>query len=639
MNPGRPRLYCRAMPAEGPTGGPGARPSGREAAALALLLAATAAAYAPAAGGDFHWDDEVAVLGNARVLDPSRLRAADFLPPALGRDRALTDLSFAAGRALLGPGNAGFVWTNVAVHLAAILLAWAVARAVLRRAGHPRAGPLALAAAALFALHPVQAEAVAFVAQRAESLASALYLAALLAWLSADEAGPGGRRRGLAALGLLLAWAAVAAKGMALTLPLALLLLLVVTPARPLPRGAGRLLLAAPLLAAAALAVSTVRGLGGGAGLDAGDLGPWRYLLTEAWVVVRYLGLVAWPAGLSVDHAVRESPGLSDPVTLACAALLLAALGLGLWMAARAARRPPRPLEGPVAAGLLWFFLVLGPTSSLVPLNDPMAEHRLYLPALGLFLAAVTGGDALLHRLLGPARAPRAGLALAALALAALAVVLAGRARLWRDDLALWTDAARKAPGHFRPHVHAGNAHWRRDEVEPALAAYARAAAVVRPGSAPWPAVQRAYGDALSGAGRHAEALAVLAAAAAAAPDDPSLRESLAWARFTAGDLDGAEAEAAAGRRRWPDSAALAGVAGKAAAQRGDLEAGARELERSVALDPSVPLRWSDLAIVSWFAGRRARACEAMGRFVALEARPALRAEGVRTRAGWGCGP
>jgi hypothetical protein len=51
-----------------------------------------------------------------------------------------------------------------------------------------------------------------------------------------------------------------------------------------------------------------------------------------------------------------------------------------------------------------------------------------------------------------------------------------------------------------------------------------------------------------------------------------------------------------------------------------------------------VALRWSDLAIVSWFAGRPARACEAMARFVSLEARPALRAEGERTRAGWGCG-
>jgi hypothetical protein len=276
-------VYCQAMLAE--SGGEG-RATGapwRDAAALALLLAVTGLAYAPAVGGDFHWDDDLAVIANARVLDPSRVRVSDFLPPRLGRDRVLTDLTFAANRALTGQANAPFVLTNVAIHLAAVLLAWAAARAVLRRAGHPRAGPLALLVAALFALHPLQVEAVSFVSQRAESLASALYLAALLAALRATEVAGGGRAARLAALAGLLFWAAVAAKGMALTAPVALLVLLLVTPGpRPWPAWA-RALAVAALAAAAALAASTVRGLEGGAGLEAGDLGPWRYLLTEAW--------------------------------------------------------------------------------------------------------------------------------------------------------------------------------------------------------------------------------------------------------------------------------------------------------------------------------------------------------------------
>jgi tetratricopeptide (TPR) repeat protein len=337
--------------------------------------------------------------------------------------------------------------------------------------------------------------------------------------------------------------------------------------------------------------------------------------------------------------ALPADRGLADPLTLAGGALLVAALASALWLAARAARRAPRPLEAGVAVGVLWYFVILAPTSSVIPLNDPMAEHRVYLANLGLFLAMVVGGDALLARLLGPARGARVGLALGAAVLLGLTGVLVARNRLWHDELALWSDAARKAPGHFRPHMHAGNAHWARGEQAQALASYARAAALVQPGSAPWAAVQRAYGSALSVAGRHADALAVLGAAVAAAPGEVTLRETLAWARLTAGDVAGAEAEVAEGRRIAPDSAELAGVAGKAAATRGDLAEGARELERSVALDPGVPLRWSDLAIVSWLAGRRDRACQALGRFVALERRADLLAEGRRLQGEWGCRP
>ncbi len=604
---------------------------------LALVLAVTAAAYAPAAGGEFHWDDDIHVLGNPRVVDPSLFGWRSFVPPTLGRDRPLTDLTFALNRIVSGTSNAPYVYTNVAFHLAAVVLAWAVVLTMLRRAGHPRAEPVSLAVAALFALHPLQTEAVSFVTQRAESLASMLYLAALLLALWADEARAGDRawfRWGAAAV---CAVAALAAKPIAITFPL-LLIVLAWTARRGMSLSARQRVALGALLAAAALvAVAAVSSLRGAvdAGLDAGLLGPWRYLLTEAWVVLRYLSLLFWPA-LSIDHAVRESPGLSDPVTVGCAAAVLVLIAFAAWLGTRA-HRTGAPAASAASAGILWFFVLLAPTSSVVPLGDTMAEHRTYLANLGAILAIVVGLDALLHRTWRPRAAGRAGVALAVVASVALAAALVARNRLWADDLALWMDAARKAPTLGRSQLHAANALSRAGRSEEALAFYARAAELVPETLDAWAHVQNSYASALLGVGRALDGRVVVERAIRRVPSDAGLRETLAWSLYASGDRDGALAAARTGREIAPDSAELAAVTGKIAADRGDLATALRELGRAAALGPRSAPRRSDLAIVSKMAGLDGAACAEMAQFIALEKEPDARAEGARLRAEWGC--
>ncbi len=611
--------------------------------ALAALLVATAAAYAPAVG-EFHWDDGKAVLRNPVVLDPSRIGWRDFVPPSLGRNRPLTDLTFAANYRVSGTANAPYVATNVAIHLAAVLLAWAVARALLRRSGHPRAEGLALAVGSLFALHPLQTEAVSFVSQRAESLASALYLGAVLLALRAEDAQRRGAPwAGAAAAAAVVAVAALAAKPIAITLP-AVLLVFAWTRTKPSVAARGArwaALLGAAAAGAVLLGVLVIRSLEGertGAGLGAGELGPWRYVLTEAGVILRYLGLLAWPPAQSLDHAVRESPGLADPITLACSAAVLGLVGLGLWLGGRA-RRSGDPAAAVGSVGVLWYFLLLAPTSSLVPLLDPMAEHRTYLANLGAFLAVAVALEAALQRRWPPATARRLGAAALVAVLAAAGIALVARNRIWGDDLALWSDALRKAPDGYRANLMTGNALTAagRSAVE-CLPYYARAALRVPEGRYDWARYQNSYAIALSDAGRPADARTVLERAIARAPQDPELRATLAWMLHDAGDRGGALAVVRAARALGLDGAELTAVAGKVAAEQGDLATAVQELRRAAALAPEVSIRHSDLAIVSWNAGLAHEACAEIARFVATERDPAARAEGLRVQREWGCG-
>ncbi len=159
-----------------------ARPGRRLAgpAALLALLLATAAAYADALRGELQFDDDQFVTSDLAIRDLGRLLREELLPGLLHGRRVVVQATFAADYAVGRLDPLPYHATNLLVHLAAVVLAFLLARDLLRCAGHPRAAGVALAAAALFALHPLQTQAVTYVWQRSESLAALCYLAALL---------------------------------------------------------------------------------------------------------------------------------------------------------------------------------------------------------------------------------------------------------------------------------------------------------------------------------------------------------------------------------------------------------------------------------------------------------------------------
>jgi hypothetical protein len=424
--------------------------------------------------GELQLDDLREIQANPALRDLGGAARAAARGALLGGGRPLTDLTFALDRRLFGPGVAPLHATSLALHLLAAALVWGFTRRILARAGAARAGPVALAVAGLFALHPIQTEAVSYLSQRSEVLASALYVAALLALLAADDRGRS--RAGVAAwaAGLAAFALALAAKPVAVTLPLAWLLVAVAVP----PRGPGpglrwreRLLLAAPLIALGA--VHAWRGLAGAAGsphagFSVPGLGPGEYLSTQPRALATYLRLLVWPAGQNVDWAIPAAPTIADPAAMVAGLLPLAVAAAGLALLAWARRRGAGDGHGTPAGadaaaarvaglGLLWFFLLLAPTSSVVPLADALVEHRLYLASWGPFAAAAVLAERALARVRWR-HAGTAGAAVVGAAWLSLALATFARNAVWETRVALWSDAAAKSPGKARVHLGLGHA-------------------------------------------------------------------------------------------------------------------------------------------------------------------------------------
>lgn len=361
-----------------------------------LLAGAALAAFGGSLGSGFHFDD-YAIFSDPALTAPSGwLRLW-----TLRQTRPLTYFTFWLNYELGGRNPLGYHLLNLALHVGAVLVAFACLRKLLEE-------PVALGAALLFAVHPMQAESVDYVWGRAMVLATLLSLAALLAWLKG--------RHWIAA-----AWfaAALLAKEEVAAFPLALALL----DRKHLRPAAAMLGLS---LAAGARAIyATAVTPGAPAGVQAG-ITPWRYFLAQGPVIWRYLRMLIVPYGFTVDPEIH-----GPPLWLALAAwAAIAALAWAGWRYCR---------------WILIGLILLLPSSSIFPAADLAADRRMYFPLLAFAAAAVVLAGRLKRRSLTAV--------LAAAVLCALALVSISRTAVWNSDAALWSEAVRRAPDKVRPKI------------------------------------------------------------------------------------------------------------------------------------------------------------------------------------------
>jgi protein O-mannosyl-transferase len=298
---------------------------------------------------------------------------------------------------------------------------------------------LAAFAGALFLVHPVQTESVAYIAGRSESLSALFYLLALAIYLSRPPSGVTWKR---AVLVLLLFGAAVCTKEHTLTLPAALLLTDVFwSRERPLRAIRRNWRLYYPLPAGVVLGgvlVWSVISRASTAGFRIPGVTWYSYLLTQFRVIFVYLRLFVFPAGQNLDYDVPLSTA-SDLASWAG----LAALAVLTFLAYRYRKEFPLP-----AYGWFLFLLLLTPTSSVVPIQDPIAERRLYLPMIGLLFMTV----GFLSRLKAPSRVALASSLSAVLTL--VGILAYQRNTLWGSESAIWEDTLAKSPNKRRDYPH-----------------------------------------------------------------------------------------------------------------------------------------------------------------------------------------
>ncbi len=418
-----------------------------------FLAVAAVIAFGATLAGSFHLDD-YAIFSDRTLGSPSGW--LEVWRPE--QTRPLAYFTFWLNRWLNGGDPLGYHAVNLALHAGAALALFGV----LRRLVAPRA---ALIAAALFAVHPIQTEAVAYIFARATLLATLLSLLSLGAWVR-------GRRW------MAVAWfaAALLAKEECLALPLLFLMLDGVSV--PLAAAVGLSLAAGARLAWVAAIVR-----GSAAGWQAG-ISPLDYLATQGPVILRYFRLLVLPWGYSVDPDIAIARGWAPLAAWGA----LAALGVMAWR-----RRKKEGLW--ILAGLA----LLAPSSSLFPLADLAADRRMYLPVAAFGAAAAL--------LLARAR-PAVLLAGAAL----LTVLSVQRSLVWRSEESLWSEAERMAPGKLRPKLQLARAAGPPRALE--LLAQARTLAPDDP------AVPGELGRLYLASGDPARALAEFGRALALAPGD-----------------------------------------------------------------------------------------------------------------------
>ncbi len=370
-----------------------------------VLVLAVLAAYANAFGGSFQFDDYNVIVRERAVHS---LGAWWESMPGI---RPLLKLSYALSWSA-GGGTLAFHAVNVALHAANALLAWAVLQELWKRAGMREAGFAAFAGALLFALHPANTEAVTYISGRSTSMMAFFYLASVLAYL----------REGPRWLSPALFLAALAIKEVAVTLPIALLLCDAIDTRRPLDlrrQGWHWLVLAGGIVLMASL--PRYREM---LDMSLALRGMKEQLALQAAAIGRHAGVLALAVPPNIDP---EVPFVPTAVALA----ILSALAVGFALL----RAQPA-----FAFALLWFFIHLAPTNSILPRLDAVNDRQLYLAGIGpLALAGLA-----LSRFPRVRAVPMLGLALL---LGALTVL---RNQDYRSEQSLGSVTVRDSPSSAR---------------------------------------------------------------------------------------------------------------------------------------------------------------------------------------------
>ena len=425
-----------------------------------LLAAIVGVVYVNTLGNGFVFDDPHLIGLDRAVSDPWRLF------PRFGHGtwwlgyRPLRTASYALDYALFGRDPVGFHVSNLIYHTLSGLFAYLIAARLLRQ------HLAALFVAILFLVHPVQTDAVTYLSGRRDILCGLFYLLGFYAFLRYRDTNLR-RYLGLALLAYLLG---LSSKEMAVTLPLLCLTYdLMWTDRRPDSRpsiwgGYWEMVKAVwrrdPWLyiAMGVLALLYV--------LHFGFLfKPTRRhtyygdsfaltMLTMARIVLHYLKLLVFPRTLNADYSYNAfpiTPSLLDLPSLA-AALFLTLLIILLLKLASAYR--------PASFGGGWFLLTLLPVSHIIPHHELMAEHYLYIPSFGVFLAAGYAVEVTLVRNWVSPKILYPVLTLVVLLLSLRTMV---RNRDWKDDFTLWKKTAETAPMAARARANLGKAYLRRD--------------------------------------------------------------------------------------------------------------------------------------------------------------------------------
>ena len=534
---------------------------------LALLLSAlTIFAYRPAWNGDFIWDDDLYITNNALLTAPDGLRKIWFSLEVPSQYFPLVYTTFRIERAVWGLNPTGYHWVNLLLHLANALLVW---RLLVRLKI-----PGAWLAAAIFALHPVQVESVAWITELKNVLMGFFFLLTLLAWIDfIDLKTP--RRWLFYAAAIFFFSLALSAKTTACTVPAALLLILWLKkkPIRP-----ETLLQLVPFLVLAAgmglLAVWWEKYHQRTGLLSA--LAPVERLLVASHAIWFYLGKLLWPAKLIFSYP-KWKLDVGDPFAYGWV-LAAVALCAVIWFARRFVGRS-------VEVAGLFFVATLAPVIGFIMLYTFrytfVADHYQYLASIGPITLAAAG----ISQFCGSFKYRRELLsAVGVLIIGTLWLLTWRQSSTYRDVETLWRTTIAKNPSGWMAYNNLGIALAERGEVDQAISQYKESLKLYSDD----PETHYNLGNALLKKGQIDEAIAQCREGIRLNPRDPDAHVALGNALLTEREVDEAIAEYSKAVEIWPaDTEAYCNL-GAAFLNKGDATNAEAQYRKALWLQPDI---------------------------------------------------
>ena len=427
-----------------------------------LLLVLTVLAYQPAWNAGYIWDDDKYVTENPLLTAPDGLKRIWFSRDSPSQYFPLVYTTFRVEHAMWGLHPAGYHWVNILLHAANALLVWKLLRLL--------ALPGAWLAAALFALHPVHVESVAWITERKNVLMGLFFLLSLLAFVRfiAED----GRRRWrfyLLALGLYAL--ALFSKTTACTMPAALLLVLWM---KRIPITAARLAQVTPFvilgLAMGLLTVWWERNIQGTEGeLFAMPLV--ERLLVASRAVWFYAGKLIWPAELAFSYP-KWDISATDPADYLWLLLGVTA-GAAIWFARRFVGRG-------LETAVVFYVAMLSPMLGLIMLYTfrytYVADHYQYLATIGPFALVAALCTFAVRRI--TTRRTAAQVLVAGALLLPLGARTWQQSRIYENEETLWRATIQANPQSWMAYNNLGIIQLRRGQIAEAIAQFTKALAI-----------------------------------------------------------------------------------------------------------------------------------------------------------------
>ena len=504
-------------------------PNCRKFIPLVIVLAALAG-YWNSFGGAFVFDDTSSIRDNPNIRQLWPLwQAATSAPNIAVAGRPTVSLSLAINYAFWGLNTWGYHALNLAIHVLLALLLFGIVRRTISVEHHwntcERQAPwLAGATALIWAVHPLTTESVTYIIQRTESLMGLFFLLTLYSvirgasshrphkwWMTAFAScalGMGSKEVMVVAPPLVLLYDRIFLSRSFRDIFRARWVLYLCLAATWILLGG--LLLAGPRSATA--------------GLRVGGLTPTEYLLTQFGVIPHYLRLCIWPYPLCIDYfdwpITRTFAGALPQITL-IAGLIAGAI---LWFQTQ-----------PWLSFLIaWFFLILAPTSSVLPIvTELVAERRMYLPLMAVVLLVVLLGQALISKFPQGKITPAISFVLLFGIAVALGSMTARRNEAYRSEVAILSDAVNQRPKNIRARNNLGSALAREGRIDEAIDQFNQVLATFPK----YPEALNNLGAALYTKGRYKAAAALMSDAVRLKPDYAEAHLNLGLALHSQGEL------------------------------------------------------------------------------------------------------